>query len=118
MYKTMFKDRKTHVFKKCPQCKAMIRLPKRKGSHEVICPKCGREFKIKCSKKLGYVEVMNSEVLYLADKPESFSGADFIMLNFCDESPAEVRKIISAYKYSSDKKPENLTRGLYFRGVL
>lgn len=47
MYKTMFKDRKTHVFKKCPQCKAMIRLPKRKGSHEVICPKCGREFKIK-----------------------------------------------------------------------
>lgn len=47
MYKTMFKDRKTHVFKKCPQCKAMIRLPKRKGEHEVICPKCGKNFKIK-----------------------------------------------------------------------
>ena len=89
-----------------------------KNCTKKIWDRTGREFKIKCSKKLGYVEVMNSEVLYLADKPESFSGADFITLNFCDESPAEVRKIISAYKYGSDKKPENLTRGLYFRGVL
>ena len=47
MYKTMFKDRKTHVFKKCPQCEVIIRLPKKKGEHEVICPKCGKEFKIK-----------------------------------------------------------------------
>ena len=38
---------KEYKYFKCPQCKAMIRLPKRKGSHEVICPKCGREFKIK-----------------------------------------------------------------------
>lgn len=95
-------------------------------SQAVGCKNCtgalwdrtGREFKIKCSKKLGYVEVMNSDVLYLADKLDSFKDIDFVMLNFFDEGPSEVRKIISAYKYGSERKPSVLTRGLYFRGVL
>lgn len=95
-------------------------------SQAVGCKNCtgrvwdrtGREFKIRCSKKLGYVEVMNSDVLYLADKLDSFKNIDFVMLNFFDEGPSEVRKIISAYKYGSDRKPSALTRGLYFRGVL
>lgn len=46
-YKTMFRDRKTHVFKKCPSCKATIRLPKRKGKHMLDCPKCSKEFSVK-----------------------------------------------------------------------
>lgn len=42
-----FRDRKTHVYKKCPKCKAVLRLPKKKGSHTVRCPKCQNRFDVK-----------------------------------------------------------------------
>lgn len=42
-----FRDRKTHVYKKCPHCKAMLRLPKRKGQHTVCCPACRERFSLK-----------------------------------------------------------------------
>ncbi len=42
-----FRDRKTHVFKKCPSCKATIKLPKRPGEHTVKCPKCSKRFDVK-----------------------------------------------------------------------
>lgn len=45
--KSMWRDRKTHSYKKCPYCKAVLRLPKKKGEHRVDCPKCKREFKVK-----------------------------------------------------------------------
>lgn len=45
--KSKWRDRKTHVYKKCPHCKAVIRLPKKKGDHKVDCPKCRREFSVK-----------------------------------------------------------------------
>ena len=47
LLKNKFKDRKTHVYKKCPKCKAVLRLPKRKGEHTVACPKCGERFNVK-----------------------------------------------------------------------
>ena len=45
--KNRFRDRKTHVYKKCPNCKVYLRLPKRKGTHICSCPKCKTDFKIK-----------------------------------------------------------------------
>lgn len=45
--KAKYRDRKTHVFKKCPECKAVIRLPKRSGEHTVRCPKCNKRFEVK-----------------------------------------------------------------------
>lgn len=45
--KTMFSQRKTHVFKNCPNCRSTIRLPKTKGEHTVCCPRCGTDFKVK-----------------------------------------------------------------------
>ena len=42
-----FKDRKTHRYRKCPQCKKTLRLPYRKGSHSVICPCCKNKFDVK-----------------------------------------------------------------------
>lgn len=45
--KNQFRDRKTHVYKKCPHCKATLRLPKKKGKHTVSCPKCRQNFEIK-----------------------------------------------------------------------
>ena len=41
-----FRDRKTHVYRKCPHCKVMIRLPKLKGSHTVRCPHCSERFDV------------------------------------------------------------------------
>lgn len=42
-----FKERKTHSFKKCPNCKKTIRLKKIKGEHTVRCPLCSGTFKVK-----------------------------------------------------------------------
>ena len=41
-----FRDRKTHVYKKCPSCRAVLRLPKAKGKHNVICPRCKNRFSV------------------------------------------------------------------------
>ena len=35
-----------HVYKKCPRCKAVLRLPRKKGKHTTRCPKCKNEFKV------------------------------------------------------------------------
>ena len=43
-----FRDRKTHVYRKCPKCQAEIRLParpfpdapRRKGVFKITCPRC------------------------------------------------------------------------------
>lgn len=42
-----FRDRKTHVYRKCPECKAVLRLPKAKGRHSVVCPRCKKHFEVK-----------------------------------------------------------------------
>ena len=42
-----WKFRKTHVFKKCPKCKAVLRLKRIKGTHSVTCPHCNEKFKIR-----------------------------------------------------------------------
>lgn len=41
---------KCHIYKKCPSCKAILRLPRRVGVHTTVCPKCGREFTVKVRK--------------------------------------------------------------------
>ena len=35
-----------HVYKKCPRCHATLRLPRRKGKHTTVCPKCNKKFKV------------------------------------------------------------------------
>ncbi len=42
-----FRDRKTHIYRKCPSCHAVLRLPKAKGKHTVICPRCKNRFGVK-----------------------------------------------------------------------
>ncbi len=42
-----FKDRDNYRYRKCPACKAMLRVKNTKGTHTVRCPKCRFEFKTK-----------------------------------------------------------------------
>lgn len=35
-----------HVYKKCPACHAVLRLPRRKGKHTTVCPRCNKQFKV------------------------------------------------------------------------
>ncbi|MCQ2478638.1 MAG: hypothetical protein MJ091_05465 [Clostridia bacterium] len=45
---------KTHIYKKCPYCKATLRLPRRKGKHKTVCPKCNKEFTVRVFKEYKY----------------------------------------------------------------
>ena len=89
-----------------------------KNCTKKVTDRTGREFPVKCSKREGYVELLNSEVLYLADMQDSFAAADFLMLDFTDEKPAQVRHIIEEYRNGGlNGRPDKITRGLYRRGV-
>ena len=44
LQKNKWRDRKTHVYRKCPSCKAVLRLPRAKGKHSVVCPRCKNRF--------------------------------------------------------------------------
>jgi len=39
-----FKQRKTHVFFKCPSCGQKMRTPRGQGEKHVTCPKCHTQF--------------------------------------------------------------------------
>ena len=47
LQKDRIKDRKTHIYRKCPRCKAVLRLPNTKGEHSVSCPRCKNHFDVK-----------------------------------------------------------------------
>lgn len=34
------RDRKTHLYFKCKQCRAVLRVPRNKGTIDVTCPRC------------------------------------------------------------------------------
>ncbi|MBQ8303274.1 MAG: hypothetical protein IJX97_07035 [Clostridia bacterium] len=47
LQKCKFRDKETHVYRKCPSCKNNLRLPKEKGEHTVVCPCCKHRFNVK-----------------------------------------------------------------------
>lgn len=40
------RDIKTHRYRKCHNCGAMLRLPRNRGHHTVKCPKCANRFDV------------------------------------------------------------------------
>lgn len=91
--------------------------------NEVGCEKCkkiifdrtGRANKIVCHGN--YTEILNAQALYLADGLEDLKNISFITLYFTDEGPDEIKKIIDEYRFGYSSK-DNITRGLYYRGVI
>ena len=47
LVKNKWRDRKTHIYRKCPNCGATLRLKKIKGTHTCNCPHCKTEIKVK-----------------------------------------------------------------------
>lgn len=90
------------------------------------CEKCSgevwdrtkRRFPIKCTKKNQYVELLNSDILFVADKLSEFKTSKFVQLNFYEENSNQVLKIIKAFKKGTKGDLKDITRGLYFRGVI
>lgn len=50
LYSNIIKNYNKNLYKRCPKCKQMIKLPLKKGKHQVICPSCKHEFTVKCNR--------------------------------------------------------------------
>ena len=46
MFARKMQDRE-HIYNKCPDCKAVLRLAKKKGKHKTRCPACGKLFEVR-----------------------------------------------------------------------
>ena len=40
-------DTPTHIFRACPKCRSVLRLPRQVGKHTVRCPRCGNSFGVR-----------------------------------------------------------------------
>ena len=47
VFKRRIVERKTHIYKTCPNCKAKLRFSRIKGVHNARCPKCKKNFTVK-----------------------------------------------------------------------
>ena len=90
--------------KNCKECNRNCSLTDRKGI----------EFPVRC--KNSFAELLNSKVIWLADRLDELKGIDFHLLSFTDEEPQIVDRVIDSYNKKSAPFGE-YTRGLYFRGV-
>lgn len=85
---------------------------------EVGCQNCtasltdrtGRNFPVACSKE--YVEVLNSDVLYMGDRLTELPRADFGLVMLHGEDRAQTVQAVTGRKPDS-----SITRGLYYRGI-
>ena len=64
-------------------------------------------------------EFENGKILYLADKASDWQslGFRFAQLRFTAESPEDCVRMLRAYQGESVGAPENITRGLFYRGA-
>ncbi len=77
-----------------------------------------RNFPVLCQKQKEYTELCNAVPVWMADRLEALSHADFLLLDFTDESsPKEICSIMKAYRYGCAETPPQITRGLLYRGI-
>ena len=87
------------------------------GAGSVLTDRTGARFPVLC----GYgcrCEIQNSKTLFLADKPEMHRcGLTYGRLRFTTETPEQCVQVLQRYQNGGDWTPEDLTRGLFYRGV-
>ena len=64
----------------------------------------------------GARELLNSKVLWMADRAGELEGYDFLVLYFTTEDKNSVRQVIEDFK-AGENPPLEFTRGLYYRAV-
>ena len=64
-------------------------------------------------------EIENGKILYLADKARDWQslGLRYACLRFTTESPEDCVQMLRAYQGEAVDAPENITRGLFYRGA-
>ncbi len=64
-------------------------------------------------------EIENGKILYLADKSQDWQslGLRYACLRFTTESPEDCVRMLRAYQGEAVDAPENITRGLFYRGA-
>ena len=64
-------------------------------------------------------EIENGKILYLADKARDWQslGLRYACLRFTTESPEDCVQMLRAYQGKAVVAPENITRGLFYRGA-
>ena len=64
-------------------------------------------------------EIENGKILYLADKARDWQslGLRYACLRFTTESPEDCVRMLRAYQGETVDAPENITRGLFYRGA-
>ncbi len=85
----------------------------KKCCNRTITDRKGNKLSIICSETTA--EILNSDVLYLADKMNNFRSTDFAVLKFTIED--NIKEIIDAYVNAMSPIMNNYTRGLYFRSI-
>ncbi len=79
-----------------------------------LTDRTGREFKVKCDGVS--CEILNSDLLMMSDRMDEIC-ADFVELDFTDETAAEIKRVIDCYREGRKLADSGFTRGLYYRGI-
>ena len=79
-----------------------------------LTDRTGREFKVRCDGVSS--EILNSDLLMMSDRMDEIC-ADFVQLDFTDETATEINRVISCYREGRKLADGGFTRGLYYRGI-
>lgn len=80
-----------------------------------LTDRTGRSFPLQCDGVSA--ELLNSEVLYLADRQDEFRDVSFITFMLTTESKGEAAYILRRYQNREAPSKKDYTRGLYYRGI-
>ena len=86
-----------------------------KNCNKLLIDRTGRKIIVDCHDD--YVQLLNPEMLYLADRLSEFKNISYITLMFHEETADMVSSIIKQYHNRMKSPLERYTRGLYYRGV-
>lgn len=87
------------------------------GAGSVLTDRTGAQFPVTCSYGCR-CEIQNSRTLFLADKSEMRRcGLTYGRLRFTTETPEQCAAVLRRYQGGGDWSPDDLTRGLFYRGV-
>lgn len=87
-----------------------------KNCTKSLTDRTGRKSPVICCGE--YAEIFNSSPVYMADRMNELKGIDFLVLSFTDESAEMVSSLINDYISGTSSCPENITRGLLYRGII